>query len=351
MDMLLLASGFQPSASFAFWRIQDVQRAIGWASLLEQIIAKIPVHKEDNGSRQTLNRALQALMGETLYPEGLPQLSCESLGEAKKLFFFAMTNALGSCNEQIESLVAAVYRDEKDWEVVCQHLRERCMVVESTKSAAKALELAVSMLNRRDNMCGCQQWRQEALSYLLDSRTLYKISGTRVLFKCSEVQWRSALQRIEDQANSDKLVEIAELCCLHMCQHRHSVLITKLMQPCERRSCSTEALKLWQLAHQNMEGLVSKEPDAVEALLHELAQREKGLWWSLPPILVAAALTKGSRLFEQYNAQLSTHLAKDNHAEWIWRCAGEVLEAPSIHKYNLVSRSWCLQFVEDIQGS
>eukprot|EP00250_Pteridium_aquilinum_P024565 c29255_g1_i1 orf=84-626(+) len=148
LDMLLLASGYQPSGSPALWRAQDVQRALGWASLLEQIITKLNVRKEDEGSRETLDKALQAMMLETFYPEGLPKLSCQVLAEAKKLLIYAMSHALGSCSGQIESLITAAYSDQQDWAVVLQHLKERFMVVESTKSATKAIELVTPLLNR-----------------------------------------------------------------------------------------------------------------------------------------------------------------------------------------------------------
>ncbi|MCO5602351.1 hypothetical protein L7F22_056482 [Adiantum nelumboides] len=291
VEMLLLASGFQPSASPAFWRSQDVLRALGWASLLEQIVATISIYKEDKGSRDTLNRALQGFMLETSYPEGLPKLSCETLGKARKLLIHALSFALGSCNGQIESLVAAAYKDEKVWEAVIEQIKDRYTLVKSTMSAAKALHLAASMPIQSHYMCGCQQWRQEALSYFLNGKTVYKIAGVAVLFNCNVMQWKTALQSMKDHIN--KSAEIAELCCLHMCQHRRSILVERLMQPCGRMSCSTEQMGVWRPHNHNGGGAMSKETDAVEAFFNELAQNHKGIWWSLPPILVAAALTKG----------------------------------------------------------
>ena len=38
LDMLCLASGFQSTGSPALWTPQDVKRALGWASLLQQVI-------------------------------------------------------------------------------------------------------------------------------------------------------------------------------------------------------------------------------------------------------------------------------------------------------------------------
>ena len=38
LDILCLASGFQSTGSPALWRPQDVKRALGWASLLQQVI-------------------------------------------------------------------------------------------------------------------------------------------------------------------------------------------------------------------------------------------------------------------------------------------------------------------------
>ncbi|KAI5061867.1 hypothetical protein GOP47_0022406 [Adiantum capillus-veneris] len=350
VEMLLLASGFQPSGSPAFWRSQDVLGALGWASLIEQIIAKISVREEDKYSRETLNRTLQGFMLETSYPEGLPKLSCEILGESKKLLIHAMSHALGSYNGQIESLVTAAYKDEKDWEEVLEQIKDRFTVVKSTKSVTKALHLAAKMPVRSYNMCGCQHWRQESLSYLLDGRTLYKVCGAIALFNCSEMEWKTALQSVKDQLDMNKSVKIAELCCLHMCQHRRSVLITRLMQPCDRMSCSTEALRVWHPDNYNMREVAPKEMDAVAAFLHELAQSDKGIWWSLPPILVAAALTKGSLLYEHYHAHLARQIELGNEAESSCRererCAGEVLKAQSNGKYNVASRSWCLQFMD-----
>lgn len=355
-DMLLLASGYQASGSPALWRAQDVQRALGWASLLEQIMTK--VCKEGKSSRETLDKALQAMMLETFYPEGLPKLSYEVLMEAKKLLIYVMSNALGSCNGQIESLIAASYKDQQDWTVVLQHIRDRFMVVESTKSITKAIELATPVLDRRDHVCCCQRWRHGALSYLLDGKTLYKISGAAVLFSCSELQWKTALQRITDQADGSKLAGIAELCCLQISGHRRSVLITRLLQPCDGMSCSSKALKVWHSKCHNIEAVESKEASAVEAFLHELAQRDHSVWWSLTPILVAATLTKGSFLFRYYVTELSRHMKNESDAEWSRRMekkrsSGDVLETGGCDTRvdDLVARSWCLKFLEYIDNS
>lgn len=345
MDMLILASGYQPTGLPALWRPQDVERALGWASLLEQIMNKIPVSKEGKGSRQALNMALQDMMLEEFFPEGLPKLSCEVLAEAKKILIYTMSHALGICNGQVESLIAAAYSEQQDWAVVLQHIRDRFMAIDSTKSISKAIQLATPMLERilaSDNLpCCCQQWRRKALTYLLDEKTLYKLSGATVLFTSSEMQWRTALQRIAGQADGSKIAEIAELCCLQLSCHRRSILISKLLKPCGRISCSRKSLKLWQSRNHNVQGV---KMDELEAYLWEVLKKKESTWWSLPPILVAAALTKGSPLFNCYVAELSSHMEIESYS----RPEGDMLEDGSDTTDDVFARIWCLQFLEHI---
>ncbi|KAH7287835.1 hypothetical protein KP509_32G077000 [Ceratopteris richardii] len=289
VDIILLLSGFQSSAAPAYWRARDVQRAVGWASLLEQIVANIPVHKEGKALRGTLDKALQAFMLETSYPEGLPKLSCELLREARKLIIHAASHALSPCNGQIESLVAAAHKDEEIWEVALQEIKSRFMVVESTKSVLKTIELATSARNIHSEECCCKQWREAALSYLVNSRTLYKISGATVLFDCSELQWKAALQLTGNQMDTKRYAEIAELCCLYISWLRHSILLSNLMQSCNRIWCSMEGFYHWDQVGSD----VCQVTDAVETCLAEIAEKDSGIWWLLPPILIAAALKKG----------------------------------------------------------
>lgn len=345
-----MASGYQRSGSPATWRTPDVHRALGWASLLEQIMKKLSGCKEGKGSRETLDRALQTMMLEAYYPEGLPKLSYEVLMEAKKLFICVMINALGSCNGQIESLSAADYKDQQDWAVVLQHIRDRYMMVESTKSMMKAIELVTCVLDSRcsDYVCCCQQWRHGALSYLLDEKTLYKLSGCSVLFKCSELQWKSALQKTTDQADGSKLVALAELCCLQLSCHRRSNVITSLLQPCDGTSCSSKTLQAWTSRYYNIEAVESKEVDGVEAFFCELAQRNHNVWWAMPPILAAGTLKKGSPLFKYYVTELCKRMKNAPRHMEKGRSVGDVLEASVDDTYDIAARSWCVQLIEYI---
>ncbi|KAH7287831.1 hypothetical protein KP509_32G077000 [Ceratopteris richardii] len=313
--------------------------------LLSLIVANIPVHKEGKALRGTLDKALQAFMLETSYPEGLPKLSCELLREARKLIIHAASHALSPCNGQIESLVAAAHKDEEIWEVALQEIKSRFMVVESTKSVLKTIELATSARNIHSEECCCKQWREAALSYLVNSRTLYKISGATVLFDCSELQWKAALQLTGNQMDTKRYAEIAELCCLYISWLRHSILLSNLMQSCNRIWCSMEGFYHWDQVGSD----VCQVTDAVETCLAEIAEKDSGIWWLLPPILIAAALKKGTHLFRAYAGVLSQHMSSPKPTcNTVLRYQNPSKEAPVIQKDDLLSRTWCLRFVDSV---
>ncbi|KAJ6674374.1 FANCONI ANEMIA GROUP F PROTEIN FANCF [Salix viminalis] len=286
VDIILLASGYQSSALLAHWDAQNIKKAIHWGSFFQNVLKHMSSSDVYQESIKELDAALCQMKSNPYFPQGLANLSCDTLSRARSFVLAHLLQTLPLRDSHLKAFLTAVIEMElemisesnhdclsvylnklkpqnpqldlvlerrgfvKDSMVLSEEISQTVRFGRSTDDDLTKLTLqevfkrqsavfleeqlkldgapsSVGEIEQLADFVTWNHWKSKMVSYFLDKRTIRLVSGASMMFSAPMMQWRQVFERLNTSAdcNDDGSSEIVELLLLGCIASKWNCLI------------------------------------------------------------------------------------------------------------------------------
>ncbi|PKI41100.1 hypothetical protein CRG98_038628 [Punica granatum] len=113
-DILILSSGYQSSGLVAQWDAHNVKRAFSWALFFERVLSELKSSDYYVESVDELDAALSELKSQASFPQGLANISSDTLLRARSLIVEHMIHTLPLRDAHVKAVLTAVVEMDLD---------------------------------------------------------------------------------------------------------------------------------------------------------------------------------------------------------------------------------------------
>ncbi|XP_034891465.1 uncharacterized protein [Populus alba] len=145
VDIMILASGYQSSALLAHWDAQNMKKAIHWGSFFQNVLKHMNSSDVYQDSIKELDAALCQMKSNPYFPQGLANLSCDTLSRARSFVLAHLFQTLPLRDSHLKAFLTAVI--EMELETVSESEHD-CLSVYLNKLKPRNLQLDL-VLERR----------------------------------------------------------------------------------------------------------------------------------------------------------------------------------------------------------
>ncbi|KAJ6680798.1 FANCONI ANEMIA GROUP F PROTEIN FANCF [Salix purpurea] len=272
VDIILLASGYQSSALLAHWDAQNIKKAFHWGSFFQNVLKHMSSSDVYQESIKELDAALCQMKSNPYFPQGLANLSCDTLSRARSFVLAHLLQTLPLRDSHLKAFLTAVIKMElemisesnhdclsvylnklkpqnpqldlvlerrgfvKDSMVLSEEISQTVRCSSGTESDSSFLEeqlkldgapSSVGEIEQLADFVTWNHWKSKMVSYFLDKRTIGLVSGASMMFSAPKMQWLQVLERLNTSAdcNDDGSSEIVELLLLGCIASKWNCLI------------------------------------------------------------------------------------------------------------------------------
>ncbi|XP_052171426.1 uncharacterized protein LOC127787422 isoform X2 [Diospyros lotus] len=112
VDILILASGYQSSGSFAHWDTYNIKKAFQWGIFFENVFRRLRYSDDYEGSIKELDAALSEIKSNPFFPQGIAHLSSVTLRQASNFVLQYLLHALPLRDAHLKAFaIAAIEMD------------------------------------------------------------------------------------------------------------------------------------------------------------------------------------------------------------------------------------------------
>lgn len=112
VDIILLASGYQSSALLAHWDAQNIKKAFHWGSFFQNVLKHMSSSDVYQESIKELDAALCQMKSNPYFPQGLANLSCDTLSRARSFVLAHLLQTLPLRDSHLKAFLTAVIKME-----------------------------------------------------------------------------------------------------------------------------------------------------------------------------------------------------------------------------------------------
>ncbi|KAG6735635.1 hypothetical protein POTOM_061724 [Populus tomentosa] len=112
VDIMILASGYQSSALLAHWDAQNIKKAIHWGSFFQNVLKHMNSSDVYQDSIKELDAALCQMKSNPYFPQGLANLSCDTLSRARSFVLAHLFQTLPLRDSHLKAFLTAVIEME-----------------------------------------------------------------------------------------------------------------------------------------------------------------------------------------------------------------------------------------------
>ncbi|KAF9669769.1 hypothetical protein SADUNF_Sadunf14G0142000 [Salix dunnii] len=112
VDIIILASGYQSSALLAHWDAQNIKKAIQWGSFFQNVLKHMSSSDVYQESIKELDAALCQMKSNPYFPQGLANLSCDTLSRARSFVLAHLFQTLPLRDSHLKAFLSAVIEME-----------------------------------------------------------------------------------------------------------------------------------------------------------------------------------------------------------------------------------------------
>ncbi|XP_011011162.1 PREDICTED: uncharacterized protein LOC105115829 isoform X2 [Populus euphratica] len=112
VDIMILASGYQSSALLAHWDAQNIKKAIHWGSFFQNVLEHMSTSDVYQDSIKELDAALCQMKSNPYFPQGLANLSCDTLSRARSFVLAHLFQTLPLRDSHLKAFLTAVIEME-----------------------------------------------------------------------------------------------------------------------------------------------------------------------------------------------------------------------------------------------